>query len=227
MRSVALVLLIACSSDSHVMPDARPPTPIAYALSSSLGGTRTDLPQVFIDGVAEEVLHQTYPDLTSADGFHHTVELRYGDHVLASYDTTTDTSDCTSHVGGDVTGVTVDLLPLDSGDIRYFGDSITTAMGGCIGDGSAAPACYCPAERCAPRITLAEPLFSRMACAPIGPRAAGDPCTLIDSSDGAYDDCGTDLVCYQGTCRAFCSTRPCATTCVRPDGYPPEATFCM
>jgi hypothetical protein len=176
---------------------------------------RTDLPQVFIDHVATALLHQTYPDLETASGFHHLVELRYADHVLATYDTSTDTTDCTTHVAGAVASVTVDLVALDSGDIRYYGDSIITSSAVCAGDGSGAAACYCPGERCAPRITLADPLFSRMACAPIGPKAAGDPCTLIDDPAGAYDDCGESLFCLAGTCTAFCSPGV-------PPGYPPE-----
>lgn len=214
-RSTVLALLVACGDGSHVAPDAPPAEPIAYALSVDLSGTRPDLPQVFIDGVATALLHQTYPDVSSADGFRHTVELRYADHVLASYVSSTDTTDCTTHQGGAVTSVTVDLFALDSGDIRYFGDDIVTSSGGCAGDGSGAAACYCPGERCAPRVTLADPLFTRMACAPIGRNGSGDPCTLTDDPAGAYDDCGENLVCIAGTCMPFCSSDV-------PTGYPPE-----
>ena len=214
-RCAALALLVACGDHSHVTPDAQH-GPIAYALSVDPRGDRPDPPQVFIDGVETQVIHAVYPDLTSADGFQHTVELRYADHVVASYETSTDTTDCTRNLGGTVVSVTVDLFALDSGDIRYFGDTIQTSRGGCTGDGSGAAACYCePAERCAPRITLADPLFTKMACTPIGPKAAGDPCTLTDDPDGAYDDCGENLVCLAGTCTPFCSPDV-------PEGYPPE-----
>jgi hypothetical protein len=50
---------------------------------------------------------------------------------------------------------------------------------------------------------------------------------LIDDPDGAYDDCGSELVCCQGTCHALCATTACTTQCMQPEGYPPEAAFCM
>jgi hypothetical protein len=72
-----------------------------------------------------------------------------------------------------------------------------------------------------------QPVFTHMRCTSIGPKQAGDACSFTPDPDGAYDDCGTDLICYEGTCHARCYVTPCMTTCVQPDGYPSEATFCM
>src|SRR3954470_15635690 len=137
MRWAVLVAMAACSAE----PAMPMPMPIDYALSVSLGPPRADPPTVYIDGVPQMILHETYPTLMAAGNFEHRVELRYEDQILTAMDVTTGPQDCGRQFSG-LERVVVDLEGLESGDIRYYGESVTYEDGGCVGDGSAAADCF-------------------------------------------------------------------------------------
>ena len=220
-----LVLVAACGSpDSAPLVDAGQ-GPIDYRLHVLFDTTRTDMPHVFIDGVETMDVQTVYPDLSTP--IQHEIELRYADQVLARMPTHAAPGDC-GQQDTVWSSISQSVEALVSGDLRYLGDEWRGDLAACTGDGFGIARCYCDAtERCEPRILRTTPLFTQMACTPIGPKAAGDPCTLTDDPAGAYDDCGTDLACYEGTCHALCRTQGCATTCLTPDGYPPEGALCM
>jgi hypothetical protein len=225
MRVAVLAVVAACSSPSPThMVDAGAPL-LDYTLGVDFDSTRPDMPQVFIDGAAATTLHRVYPDF--ANPIVHTIELRYADQVLATEYVRDASGDCGAP-GATIawTSISEGFRALVSGDLRYEGGdwSGENRMNGtntfCSEDGFGIARCGCQAtERCAPRITRAQPLFTQMACTPIGPKAAGDPCTLTDDPAGAYDDCGANLVCLAGTCTTFCDPAV-------PAEYPPETHGC-
>ena len=47
-----------------------------------------------------------------------------------------------------------------------------------------------------------------MSCAPIGPKHDDEACSFTQDRGGAYDDCGANLMCFQGTCHLMCSDIP-------------------
>jgi hypothetical protein len=227
MRLVVLGLVAACSSPAPVHLIDGGQGRIDYTLYVSFDSTRIEMPQVFIDGVQTAKLQRTYEGFT--DPIQHDIELRYADHVLARMPVGAAAGDCGPP---DATWLTISqsVEALVSGDLRYIGDEWRGDGHACTGDGFGIAHCGCQAtERCGPLVTLADPLFTRMTCMPIGPKQINEACSFTSGPDGAYDDCGADLVCYQGTCHALCATSvvPCATTCVQPDGYPREAILCM
>ena len=117
----------------------------------------------------------------------------------------------------------------ESGDIR-FGSNQATATGGlCVGDGFCRPDCPCTTqERCTSRVVSTAPFVSHLGCAPVGPRAVGESCALIADPEGAYDDCGADLLCVSGTCRQRCIAdgSSCAA-CEYVEGHAPELRICV
>lgn len=54
-----------------------------------------------------------------------------------------------------------------------------------------------------------DPVFSRLDCVPVGPKQLGEACSYITDDHGAYDDCGRDLLCVAGVCRAVCDESDC------------------
>jgi hypothetical protein len=224
MRFAVLVMVVAaCSTPTPVhVADAAAAVDAATALDYKLGvnfdSTRADMPTVFIDGVATMMIDEHYA--TFSGPIRHEIELRYADQVLAHTFTSDSPGDCGPP---DVAWTSIDegVGALASGDLRAGGAEWRGDDGQvCSADGFGLPHCSCqPTERCAPRVIRAQPLFTQMACAPIGPKAAGDPCTLTDDPAGAYDDCGEQLVCIAGTCTPFCDPSV-------PAQYPPEAHGC-
>lgn len=217
MRVAVLGLVVACSpSPIHLIDGG--PEPIDYTLHVGVAGTRPDMPQVFIDDVETTMFQQVYPDLDPP--IEHVVELRYAGQVLARMAVSARAGDCGSP--DEVwTRIEQNVEALVSGDLRYW-DDYWGDEGGykCVGDGFGLARCLgCQqGERCAPRVLRAQPLFTQMACVPIGSAGSGAPCTLTDDPAGAYDDCGENLVCIAGTCTPFCSANiPVAE-------YPPELT---
>jgi hypothetical protein len=214
MRAVVVVFLVACSSPEplHLLDGGA--DPLHYQLHISFDSTRADMPRVFVDGVETMSVEAYY---TSFHPIHHDIELRYADQVLARLPVDVSPGDCGSP---DTVWSTIDeyVGAAASGDLRFNTDEWRGPETACVGDGFGVPHCACgTSERCAPRILRSEPLFTQMACVPIGAKAAGDPCTLTDDPAGAYDDCGENLVCIAGTCTAFCSPDI-------PPEYPPELT---
>jgi hypothetical protein len=231
MRWAVLVAVAACSGrDPTVVVDASQPPDIMYSLRVGQHPSRPAAePTIYIDGVATNSVSQTY--LPGETSFLHHVELRYEDHVLATYDATADIDDCGrgSAARGSLLSVGESLDAYDSGDLRYTSDAIQFENGGCIGDGFDIPRCGCSAtERCMPRIALADPLFTHLDCAPIGPKQHGDACTLVPDPAGAYDDCGAGLFCYQGTCHLLCVPGWVGNGAgsALPEGYPNDALLC-
>ncbi|MBV8755966.1 MAG: hypothetical protein JO257_01745, partial [Deltaproteobacteria bacterium] len=110
---------------------------------------------------------------------------------------------------------------LDSGDVRALGDEIRGPTWACSGDAFGVAGCWLGvADRCAPVVELASPLFTRLAWVPAGPKQHGDACSFTSYPDGAYDDCGNGLFCYQGTCHTLCADGGVI------DGYPREVLLC-
>jgi hypothetical protein len=215
MRLVVLGLVAACSSPSTVHFIDAGQGQIDYTLSVGFDSTRPDMPQVFIDGVEMTTYQHVYPGFTQP--IQHEVELRYADQVLARMPASAAPGDC-GPPDAVWSTITQGIQAVVSGDLRYEGDQWSGDGGVCVGDGFGVNHCGgCPGQRCAPRIIRAQPLFTQMACAPIGSAGSGDPCTLTDDPAGAYDDCGENLVCIAGTCTPFCDPNI-------PPEYPPELT---
>lgn len=89
-----------------------------------------------------------------------------------------------------------------------------------------------PARHCRSLGLEVDPRYHELACIldldPV--HQPGDACSPTAHVDGGYvwDDCGADLHCHDGVCRAICSPSvDCATTCVTPVGQPPELTICL
>jgi hypothetical protein len=226
-RAAVLALLVACSSDPHVTPDAPTPLPFTYQLAVyAREPARTDPPVVYIDGVPTMSFSMTYASAAEADGTMHVVDLRYADQIIATWPVTVhETPFCAS---GPLAQRSESVAEYDSGDLRNGGLSELGTDSECHGDPSLLPNCACSgSERCGLRVVRDAPVFTHLRCTPIGPKLVGDACSFTSDADGAYDDCGSDLICYQGTCHALCRTTGCATTCVQPDGYPNEAAVCM
>jgi hypothetical protein len=220
MRWAVLVAVAACGDNRFTPADAPPPLDYKISVSTTMP-RRADAPTVYIDGVPSLLIEST-------EAVHH-IELRYAEHVLFAMETSSTPQDCPQATGR-LVSVVVDLEEDDSGDLRLYSEAETFENGGCLGDAFALPRCGCAAtERCMPRIALADPLFTHLDCAPIGPKQHGDACLLVPDPAGDYDDCGAGLFCYQGTCHLLCVPgwvgNGAAGTAL-PDGYPNDALLC-
>ena len=231
MGVVGLAMLAACGAPTAASPDA-PPPPVQFTLHvETFTPQRAAQPSVVIDGVMTSTLEQTYADEQEAVSVEHHAQLRYQDQLLIDLPVGLDTS-CAPPGGtpGHLLTASVTLVAYESGDLRYYSDAIQLDNAGCLGDAFAVPRCGCAAtERCTPRIALADPLFTHLDCAPIGPKQHGDACTQVPDPAGAYDDCGAGLFCYQGTCHLLCVpgwVGNGAGATALPEGYPPDALLC-
>jgi hypothetical protein len=224
IRSFFLLFIWSCS-DLVLRIDARPSEPWNRP-------PHDPRPATYINGVETESLEIVYDSVSAAIGTSHLVELRHGEVVIASRDYTVRRSSCFDEVGR-VTELGASFCTFDSGDVRSAGDLINGTSGTCIGDAFCLAACRIfgcePGMRCASLIALAEPLASRLACVPIGPAQLEQACRVVDGGDGAYDDCGLDLVCVEGLCRARCGPTygTCDDDCSWIPGHPPEVRVCM
>ncbi|HTJ44520.1 MAG TPA: hypothetical protein VL463_20590 [Kofleriaceae bacterium] len=187
-------------------------------------------PVVYIDGVPRRSLSIVYTNELKAIGAKHVVELRYDDHVIASYALTIERTGCLNPLTIPIAAsYSQALCEYDSGDLRFASDeamSVPIGNGGatCVGDGTCRPCGGCvgdPHLRCGLRVESTTPFASRLDCAPRGTKQLGEACTFIDDPDGAYDDCAADLFCVEGTCRASCASGMFV------DGYPPEVRVCQ
>lgn len=228
MRLAALAMLAACGSPSA--PGDAASTDIDYILSAGAPTPRRDpAPTIWIDGAQTMSLEVMYPASLANTVVHHTVELRYQDTVLVHRDVGDTLSPCQADAG-QVYSYQTGFLVLDSGDLRYGPTKILSHKDAmidvvCNGDSFAMPDCSCNAgERCEPRVELDTPPFTRLACAPIGPKLHGDTCTFTPDTSGAYDDCGDHLFCYQGTCHSLCIGQLGGTALS--DEYPPDLQLC-
>jgi len=152
-------------------------------------------------------IHRTYPASQTGVFVSHHVELRYQATVLATYDAV-DALACRPYHGS-LISYDEGITELDSGDLRPGSSDVDCTDGGFAGDSFGYPDCSCGSDqRCEPRITLDSPKFTRLSCAPIGPKLDGDACSFTADPAGAYDDCGSGLLCYEGTCHLLCSDIP-------------------
>jgi hypothetical protein len=236
MRLAGLVLLTACGNGAAApdAPGAPPPIPptIAFHLGVGLDGGRHLPLSIWIDGTQTNDLHedldrsQMYPTVT------HSIELRYQDTVLFRSGFSGKLTPC-EYDGSTLLSYDVSFGELDSGDVRPYGATIVSQLGdvheGCAEDGFGYPDCNCGAgEHCEPRVELDSPRFTRLACAPIGPKQHGDACTFTADPTGAYDDCGASMFCFQGTCHTMCLIDPGNPSQLPPpsDEYPREVALC-
>lgn len=228
MRSLLFVALTigGCSTD----PDPGPAYEYAYSYTLDLHryepGDRL-LPQqpltLLIDGVPRSHAEYHFASLDEAAAASIDVQLVFATEVITTYKPPLSTTDCRSP--GDAVAeaappivVRDNSCVLDQGEIRGMSRSFQSASRGCLGDGFCAPYCLtrsaypngcAESERCTSRITHFDPIFSRLRCAPIGPRQLGDACTYTADEAGAYDDCGRDLLCVDGFCRQVCFDDDC------------------
>jgi hypothetical protein len=228
MRSaLVLVAVVGCG-----VTDDDAPLPLAYTMNVRWAEPMDRpapgvAPEVYIDGVAGMTLAKEYPNAAAALDTIHTVELRYGTEVVRSQWFRTEGS-CLVRDDIYATEFTHSVCAYQSGDIRFSGFSsvsmhdsgtsyCTPTIASCV------PACSCDSwERCTSRVTSTSPVASYLGCAPIGPKAAGDGCSLIADEDGAYDDCGEGLLCVAGTCTAV--RDDCGGAFI--PGHPPELRLC-
>lgn len=221
MRLAAVTVLAACGNAAPT-PDALPST-IDYRLFVTLDGSRQLPLSVSIDGVQTNDLHTTYERSQEGTTVHHTIELRYQDAVLLRRDVLSNLSSCNADLGNGVLSYEESYEELDSGDLRALGDDIRGVSWVCNGDAFGIAGCWQgAADRCAPVVELAAPLFTRLSWVPAGPKQHGDACAFTDDPAGAYDDCANGLFCYQGSCHTLCLDGAAPAI----DGYPREVRIC-
>lgn len=229
MRVAVFLVLAACVV-------ANPPPPPADRFTYTINVLHAEpidrppaspAPIILIDGIETARVDLVYDSVVLEP---HLIELRHGDHVIASTRVVAEPGGCADRVTNP-THYAKTYCGYDSGDLRFaaeeaFGDDA------CSGDGFCIPRCFpgddsCPGQRCASRATLIDPFSSHLACTPIGPRLLGEACTWTDNPDGAYDDCGDGLACIAGTCHTVC--RQGASTCgpcTYVPGHAPELGIC-
>ena len=197
MRLAVVVLLAACGS-APPAPDAALPSTFTYHFRVGMEDPGRNLGLVvLIDGVATTDISATYDASQMGTVLRHHVELRYQDTVLATLDGR-DVLTCTPF-GGSLISYDDGNSELDSGDLRFGATDVDCTDGAFASDSFGNPNCNCGSDqRCTPRITLASPRFTRMSCAPIGPKHDGEACSFTQDPGGAYDDCGANLMCFQG-----------------------------
>ena len=129
-------------------------------------------------------------------------------------------------LSGSLISYSTGIIELDSGDLRPAATDVVCTDGGFAGDSLGWPNCSCAAdEHCEPRITLDSPRFTRLACAPSGPKLDGDACSFTPDAAGAYDDCGSGLFCWNGTCHGMCMRDGGSPPVLGPE-YPFDVTPC-
>jgi hypothetical protein len=238
-RAALFVLWIAgCAADEPVTIDAPPPGPISFTIGASwcespYQGPPAHEPTIVIDSVARTRLEIEYESYDAAIADSHLVELRYGDTVVRA--------ETYPLAGGCLrddrpsTHYQKGVCAYKSGDLRYATGHTSNAGGVmCIEDGFSQDQCsqFCPEPyngmRCGSRIVLTDPPASHLACVPIGPKHAGEACTMIAAPDGAYDDCGAELMCLDGVCRSWMRISPYVDVegCSFVTGYAPEVRLC-
>jgi hypothetical protein len=241
-RLFLVVLVVGCGSDGAGVdarldayePYAGPVDYVVRGTATQLDPPRPDVtPTVAIDGVATEWATLTYPDQAAAIASSHTIELRVDTDVVRRFTWQTHFEGCEAPLG--LRQYELELCWFASGDIRLGsvfvdGDTADGHTAFCTADAFCTSPCYaasCAAgERCTSRATLLDPFFSHLGCAPTGPRDLGEACTWIADPDGAYDDCGADLVCIAGTCRRTCMDPSCQSGCAPALGHAPELRVC-
>nr|HEX4317071.1 hypothetical protein [Kofleriaceae bacterium] len=224
-------LTFACGGGrGDAVVDAMPPT-LSYSLFvQAQQPARTDPPIVFIDGAQRDSLLADFPDTASAAASSHDIELRVGSAVVATMtlDVGQDMLDCFG-VGSAMPVVSFreDLCDFETGDLRYASNECETVGGVSVGDGFCIPRCQSDQQcgsgaRCSSIVTLQDPLYSHVGCAPIGSAAIGSGCTFTAGSDGMYDDCVAGAVCVDGTCLEQCAAGSgCGSgSCTAVDGEP-------
>lgn len=171
---------------------------------------------VLIDGVARDVAAFRYESTEEAASSTVEIQLRYENDVIAIYSTRIGRIECGDEPLLGTIEVGDSYCQKDNGELRFGSRRIEGTSESCIGDGFCLPLCSvlsesgsCGDERCTSRILHFDPVFSRLDCAPAGPKQLGEPCAYVDDADGAYDDCGRGLLCVEGACRAVCSDNDC------------------
>jgi hypothetical protein len=225
----------ACGGSAAIAPDAE--TPYHYVAVVDLEPVgqlprRDPAPRLFFDGVEEPELAITFPSYADAlaDGGH-LIELRAPDGTtVVATASASPLAPCFGAESGPTKTVS-EYIAYDSGDIRATSASEETTSGQfCVGDGSGDASCppCADGERCTVRAASIDPLYTHLACAPIGPNAAGAACTYIADPGGAYDTCDATSLCVDGTCRRLChpADPTACTTCANVVGVPPELQVC-
>lgn len=226
MRFLAVAaVLVACAPASE-------PEPVALRLSlvnaeRDLRPTPALLPRTFIDGVERNVLEVEYLDLDD-EVTSHLVELRYSSPTaIRTLQVSLDSFGTKCKSDGGMQMIEQKVCVYDSGDLRYGSETVD---GICTADIACRPTCQplqgCATARCTSLITSFSPLASHLGCAPIGPRKYLEPCLLVDTPDGAHDDCGEHLLCVNGRCRATCGSEVDCTGCANVPGHAIELRVC-
>ena len=219
--AIVVVMLAGCGAEGE-------PDPVAFSVRVARQEPQNPPrppPQVaatvYIDGQARELYERTF---ASNEEFLQTdviVELRHGDLILDRF--TTGGTDCEGHTRVD--SVFFDVCRFDHGELALGSVSVDTLEGGCIADGFCiGPTCLeisCQTgEHCTSIMTSLDPPFSRLECAAVGARAAGEACTWAPTADGAHQhDCAADLLCVEGICRSVCTDPSGCFTCVPVEGH--------
>jgi hypothetical protein len=227
--AITAVAIAGCAVDPSAPPT--PPATIHDTVIVSLGSpARAVPPTILIDGVARTRLDEEVTVVPS-----HHVEMRAGEVVVAAIDLAPADQACELATPLAATSESSSVLAYENGELRFESASVTTDGSGCVADGGGQPACYpgttsCPGGgHCTSRAQSISPLYTHLACAPVGTHQLGDACALLPDTDGAYDDCADGLLCVAGACRALCvltDDSRCAT-CANVDGEPAELAVCM
>jgi hypothetical protein len=206
---VAIALSCACSAD------------VDYSIGVRRS-ERADRPvpaqplTVLIDGVARDRVTYSFGSSDEAAATTVVLELAFGDDVVAAYPHKIGRSECGDEPWFGTIEIGESFCQYDNGELRFASRRTEGTSSTCIGDGFCLPQCSvysesvsCGDGRCTSRITHFDPIFSRLACAPTGPKQLGDVCTYINDDAGAFDDCGRGLLCVEGICRQICGDSDC------------------
>ncbi|MBA3459218.1 MAG: hypothetical protein H0T46_04605 [Deltaproteobacteria bacterium] len=233
-----LAVLCACGADDVWPADAAVPERELYEIAVG-GGEPSDRPgpiyyapvHVFVDGrVTRSLTSMREEELAGK----HTFELRQAGKVLLSRTYDFEDGLCVRRIEQpgypSTTRHTQIICSYWSGDLRL---GVARRAAGSSCEFVCMPECgdhapCAPGDRCTTRTTSIYPALGHLGCAPIGPKAAGDPCALIDSAGGAYDDCGENLICVGDKCQRTCDARYCEDHpgCRYVPGHPPELRIC-
>lgn len=244
LGSVAAAL-VACgdapnSAGIDAAIDASTPPPLRYKVYVRWWPFFDPLPDphptIYIDGAAREELDIDYSSAASATDDAHLVELRYGGLVVASRTLRIGSqASCLADVP-DASEASVGLCAIPTGELRFLGEDAWSETGSCNGDAFCPAACVpamnvgCSGTRCTSIYASLDPVAAHLGCAPAGPKLAGEACSLMTSYAGIHDNCGSQLVCVEGTCRQACNPYlelPAGcTTCSHVAGQAPEVFAC-